>query len=318
MHKTAIQLVKNGCDMKFREATRHNQFDDWIAFLLMLCVRRMKLHATVPKSAQETIARERFGEWNALSFMYNTNTTSLLYMSVAWQFIGLSTGVDGEWMIFLTIDSAGQAHQNGCDMTRNIPQPIWCIGPQKVCKLSQSWGLLVSLFLFFAVQFLPCALSFYHSRLSRLRSFSHRSTLRTDTILFIKAGCDSRELYDKPTLMVKACPAFRQDARVCVFHEHVSHAALFGHHFLLIEIFKRWRPSVPSRSFILKMRLTYFFQLSLFLSYLSSYRLLVSRFDSKFDDDSFSTDVTDRTILPRNFVVLYITSGRTDAAWKTR
>ena len=32
----------------------------------------------------------------------------------------------------LTIDSAGQAHQNGCDMTRNIPQPIWCIGPQKV------------------------------------------------------------------------------------------------------------------------------------------------------------------------------------------
>lgn len=25
----------------------------------------------------------------------------------------------------------GPHHQNGCDMTRNIPQPIWCIGPQK-------------------------------------------------------------------------------------------------------------------------------------------------------------------------------------------
>jgi len=28
MRKTAIQIVKNGCDMKFTGATRHNQFDD--------------------------------------------------------------------------------------------------------------------------------------------------------------------------------------------------------------------------------------------------------------------------------------------------
>lgn len=31
LQKTAIQIVKNGCDMKSRKATRHNQFDDWIA-----------------------------------------------------------------------------------------------------------------------------------------------------------------------------------------------------------------------------------------------------------------------------------------------
>lgn len=66
------------------------------------------------------------------------------------------------------------------------------------------------------------------------------NTLRTDTILFIKAGCDSRELYDKPTLMVKACPASRQDAREFVFSTNTFHTLLFlVTYFGSIKVFER-------------------------------------------------------------------------------
>lgn len=66
------------------------------------------------------------------------------------------------------------------------------------------------------------------------------NTLRTDTILFIKAGCDSRELYDKPTLMVKACPASRQDAREFVFSTNTRFTRCFlVTHFGSIKVFER-------------------------------------------------------------------------------
>lgn len=124
--------------------------------------------------------------------------------------------------IFSTIDSAGQAHQNGCDMTRNIPQPIWCIGPQKLYTFLRRPGESDVRFFFSCTRYThaPYALHlfFYYSILTTLHSFhfflSFLTTLRTDTILFIKAGCDSRQLYDKPTLMVKVCPVSRQDAVV--------------------------------------------------------------------------------------------------------
>lgn len=132
--------------------------------------------------------------------------------------------------IFSTIDSAGQAHQNGCDMTRNIPQPIWCIGPQKLYTFprrpDKSEMRFFSISACYARAATRCISYFSFDSLTTLRSFRFfffLITLRTDTILFIKAGCDSRELYDKPTLMVKVCPVSRQNAIVLAhFSTNVS------------------------------------------------------------------------------------------------
>lgn len=118
-----------------------------------------------------------------------------------------STGtyIDGGKRNLLDDRFCGPAHQNGCDMTRNIPQPIWCIGPQKVyprsrysngapptCRLSPVHRFS------HASRVSPAAsLLFCHSIFPIFcrRTLNHRSALKTDTILIIKAGCDSRTLW---------------------------------------------------------------------------------------------------------------------------
>lgn len=52
------------------------------------------------------------------------------------------------------------------------------------------------------------------------------------------------ELYDKPTLMVKVCPVFRQDAGARVFHEEKTNALSSLFFFFFMKIFNRWRPSI--------------------------------------------------------------------------
>lgn len=193
-------------------------------------------------------------------------------------------------------------------MTRNIPQPIWCIGPQKV-RVPRGFDV-------FLLRFRACPDDVSDvTWFSRLRSFNRRSALRTDTILFIKAGCDSHELYDKPTLMVKACPASRQDASICVFRERC-----LGR-FLFIEISERWWLNALSRSFNLASN-TCLLRLFRILSFSFFFFFFFISFspclDPIFDGDSFSAGATDRAISPRDFQTLYTTSGRTNAAWKTR
>lgn len=95
MHKTAIQLVKNGCDMKFREATRHNQFDDWIAFLLRcsacspdeataVAARLLEAHGTRNNCSRKSLSR---GKKNAQrSCVYNTKHRTTILFSLITRF----------------------------------------------------------------------------------------------------------------------------------------------------------------------------------------------------------------------------------------
>lgn len=193
--------------------------------------------------AKESVARQRKCT-TKLRVQYKAPYDDLLF------FFNYRIPQVRRWEIFSTIDSAGQAHQNGCDMTRNIPQPIWCIGPQKVMYATASSnssgdyssGSASSSPLYSSAASYPCdprlilSLNFHDSVLLVVWN-----TLRTDTILFIKAGCDSRELYDKPTLMVKACPASRQDAREFVFSTNTFHTLLFGHTFWVYKSLRTMR-----------------------------------------------------------------------------
>lgn len=142
-----------------------------------------------------------------------------------------STGtyIDGGKRNLLDDRFCGPAHQNGCDMTRNIPQPIWCIGPQKVCPRSRySNGAPPT------CRLSPLHIAFLTPHVSPRR---FPSVLSFDFPHFFVAGLlitgerwkrtqfwSSKlavivELYDKPTLMVKVCPVFCQDAGICVFQE---------------------------------------------------------------------------------------------------
>lgn len=151
-------------------------------------------------------------------------------------------------------------------MTRNIPQPIWCIGPQKVfsfrwlCSGTTFVFHRLSLSLFMSIFSLPLSFSLSSYVCSSLadRSFSSSLNSARDTndafsfpfSLVVSANyfyvslpflrpffgfplalsffdflrrivrrgrtqfCSSKlavivELYDKPTLMVKACPRRR-------------------------------------------------------------------------------------------------------------
>lgn len=114
--------------MKCRTATRHNQFDDWIAFLLVLFTVRFFLDEEKTSLINLSLPSDR-----------RTDLLIKRPLSAAETKHARAHGVTP-----LTIDSAGQAHQNGCDMTRNIPQPIWCIGPQKVFSFRVPSGSLDS------------------------------------------------------------------------------------------------------------------------------------------------------------------------------
>lgn len=127
----------------------------------------------------------------------------------------------------------GPAQQNGCDMTRNIPQPICCIGPQKVYSRSDIISSLSPLPRYVSLHLPFLSLGFHNSVLLISGARWERTQFWSSKLAVIV------ELYDKPTLMVKVCPVFRVGyADICIFHDHFP--LLFPVFFLFMEIFKQW------------------------------------------------------------------------------
>lgn len=216
-----------------------------------------------------------------------------------------STGiyVDGGKRNLLDDQFCGPAHQNGCDMTRNIPQPIWCIGPQKVyprlwCFDAMALLRHVSCLSIVFLAFPSCSVT--------------RFSLFFASVLLITVGRWKRtqfwssklavivELYDKPTLMVKVCPIFRQDVGICVFHECSTLLSPPFFSFSIFFIYWNLRAMMTNCKYtfasliLLPARLPRLHQTLLSLSLyffpiLPIFLLLyVSCFDLTFDDGSFS------------------------------
>lgn len=262
MHKTAIQIVKNGCDMKFYKSNTPQPI--WRLDRVSSSVREMRFiggrtELRMMTALKKTHENEFLAQWNAGVL---TSSSVLLYHPF------VHTSIQQvENGIFSTIDSAGQLNKMAV---------IWLetFHNQFVVSDRKRYVPMYLLYVRFLLR---------HSRFhDSVILFNQRSALRTDTILIIKAGCDSRTLwqtsFDGKSMSCLSC----KGANIRIFHEHLP--LLFPPFFFLC-LWKSSSDETAKYSLVLSIllpRCVYLvsFEPLLSLSPLVSFTRVVSRLDS--------------------------------------
>lgn len=243
--------------MKFKGATRHNQFDDWIAFLPAWRYSSNEILRGNSQDGSPIISCEiwckcEYITWSSgrsfrCSFHYSFHLFPDASHMLSIQQVYIST-MESE--IFSTIDSAGQlikmaviwleTFHNQFDVSdRKRYIPMFMVLQRRSSNVSfLASPPLSSRFAYLSPLFLACSVTRFPYF---FRFLNHRKTLKTDTILIIKAGCDSRTLW-QTNFDGKSMPCLSSECRYLRF-PWMPHA-LFTFNlllfFLLMEIFEWW------------------------------------------------------------------------------